>query len=278
MNPNYLRLASDLHLEGFLQQPMDKICEKFLPVDPRDAESFLMLAGDISSNQDQLFSFLQAIEGRFLKVFFCPGNHEYYHYDFNNWNHQMNDCLAELENTNFVTKDVVMHEYDYVRVVLGTLWASGGDSKSERAMVSYGLNDFRVIRDYLEPDGLFTVDRMTKINKSHRDTIEKYVDIPFAGKTIVMSHHLPSFRLCHPRFGSDINGGFASNCDYILSKDHGPDIWVFGHSHDQIDTELWNCRMVSNPAGYRGEWNSEYNKFMSAPVFIDLKEENVKLS
>ena len=272
MNPTYLRLASDLHLEGFLNQSAETLEQTFLPGDPRDSESFLMLAGDISSNQDQLFNFLQAIEGRFLKVFFCPGNHEFYRHDFNNWNHQMSTRLAELDNTNFVTGDTEMHTYDSFRVVLGTLWASGGDSKSERAAVSYGLNDFRVIHDYLEPDGLFTVDRMTKINKSHRDAIEKYIDTPFNGKTIVMTHHLPSFRLCHPRFGYEINGGFASDCDYILAKDNGPDIWVFGHSHDQIDTELWGCRVVCNPAGYRGEWNSVYNNFMLKPVFVDLKE------
>jgi Icc-related predicted phosphoesterase len=87
------------------------------------------------------------------------------------------------------------------------------------------------------------------------------------GKTVVITHHLPSRRLVSARFwpkdGSDgANGGFVGDCDNIIAL-HEPNLWIHGHTHDTIDTELWKTRIICNPAGYRGEWASPFNTYMT---------------
>jgi hypothetical protein len=96
--------------------------------------------------------------------------------------------------------------------------------------------------------------------------------MPFNGKTVVITHHMPSERLCHPRFGPDLNGGFAADMEHILAYDHAPSLWIHGHTHDTIDTRLWKTRIVCNPSGYSQESGSAYKKYV--PTFIDL--ENVE--
>ena len=82
MTIKHIRIASDLHLEGFAQRNPETLGIDFLPRDDRDAESILVLAGDISSIPDQLVNFIQVCQKRFPQVIFVPGNHEYYKHDY----------------------------------------------------------------------------------------------------------------------------------------------------------------------------------------------------
>jgi hypothetical protein len=274
MNPKYLRIASDTHMEAFNGMNMDKLIQNFLPPDDRDAESILMLAGDISSVADQLLNFIHDVEKRFLKVFYIPGNHEYYHKDYGTWNKEMSsEFMSDTENTQYALGVMSYVEIsDDLRVIFGTYWADGGTPLEQLKVAQY-LNDFRLIMNgYDEHYSMkkFTVSDMIKIYKEQRKDLEKFLSTPFNGKTVVMTHHMPSYRLCHPRFGNECNGGFASNSDVILSSDNAPDIWIHGHTHDTIDKKLWDVNIVCNPAGYRGEWSSEYNKFLLGPKFVEL--------
>jgi hypothetical protein len=126
---------------------------------------------------------------------------------------------------------------------------------------------------------------MMRIHLGQKSKIDAYLREPFNGKTVVITHHLPSRRLVSARFwpgdGSDgANGGFVGQCDDLLAGDDAPDLWVFGHTHDSMDTTLWKTRVMCNPAGYRGEWMTKFNTFMKpnekgsrevVPVFVDLE-------
>ena len=263
-----IRLASDLHLEAFPSQEIGALVNVFLPADSRDSTSVLVLAGDISSSLNQLFAFLEAVTKRFAHVLYVPGNHEAYKHDFAEWNLGARGLYSSLENVSAVALDemrcTVIGE---TRFLFGTLWADGGRDETERALVDRGLNDFRLIRNGATR---FTVMDMIKIHKEQKEKLVQFLKEPFTGKTVVVTHHMPSYRLCHPRFGNEINGGFASNCDGILAANNAPDLWIHGHTHDRISTKLWKTQIECNPAGYRGEWDSPYNTFFTTPVFIDV--------
>jgi hypothetical protein len=115
----------------------------------------------------------------------------------------------------------------------------------------------------------YTVGDMKLLHKEQRGKLEYFLNMPFKGKTVVATHHMPSYRLCHPRFGTEANGGFASNCDRILASDIAPHLWVHGHTHDTIDTKLWNTRIVCNPMGYHMEWGSVFTIY--GPKFITIE-------
>ncbi len=287
----HIRIASDLHLEGFYGRNEETLAVDFLPKDERDSTSVLVLAGDISSVPDQLVRFLDACLQRFADVIYVPGNHEFYKHHMESWQLSMTDRLTELANKHlplgaglyFSTGDVQQVDIAGVRFIFGTLWGDGGPTLEDQAKTGFYLNDFRLIQTG-ETRRRFTVQDMQEIFKDSKFDIElalKANDM----KKVVVTHHLPSRRLVSKRFwpgdGSDgANGGFVGDCDSILAYDHAPALWIHGHTHDTIDTRLWKTRVVCNPAGYRGEWVSPYNSFMrmegpvrvTVPKFIDFKE------
>ncbi|MCB5252446.1 MAG: hypothetical protein LHW51_05645, partial [Candidatus Cloacimonetes bacterium] len=81
--------------------------------------------------------------------------------------------------------------------------------------------------------------------------IQDTLSNPFAGKTIVMTHHLPSFQCVPDIFkGSELTTGFASNLDDLILQHPEIALWVHGHAHDFDDRYIGETRMVRNPLGY----------------------------
>lgn len=279
----HIRIASDLHLEAFYGRDEETLAADFLPADPRDAESMLILAGDISSQPEQLIRFISATLSRFEKVLFIPGNHEYYRQNYDKWNVEMYDALMPFEKDGlyFSTEGMSAKIIDGFMFIYGTMWGDGGPTLADKATTGYYLNDFRLIR---KGDGYtrFTVGDMERVFRECKKSIEVGLEIPFEGKKIVVTHHLPSRRLVSERFwpgdGSDgANGGFVGQCDELIARTEiAPALWIHGHTHDSVDTHLWKTRIVCNPSGYKGEWNSDTNSFRQhgavTPKIIALEE------
>jgi hypothetical protein len=279
-----IRVASDLHLEAFYGRDMESLFVDFMPRDPRDDGAVLVLAGDISSDPNQLIGFLLAVEKRFKHVVYVGGNHEAYRHNFDAWNLEMRQRFdSHLTKTNAaVLNEVRQVVIDGTRFIFGTLWGDGGPTLDDRGKVGFYLNDFRLITR--DGQRRFTVDDMMNEFKAQKVVLQSHLNQPHDGKTVVVTHHLPSRRLVSARFwpmdGSDgANGGFVGQCDDILAKtETAPSLWIHGHTHDTIDTELWKTRIVCNPAGYRGEWFSKVNTFMqvgkdgprTVPFFVEL--------
>lgn len=265
MKPTYIRINSDLHLEAFNGTPFDKLVNKFVEPDPRDEASILLLAGDISSVPTQLTGFIKELEQRFMRVFVVNGNHEFYRHDYDQHNKELSQLFSqELKNTSHSFNSVKSYIGDGWRIIYGTLWADGGKDLSEQARVNYALNDFRLIT----LEGMtFNVRDMIKIHKREKAKIKSFLAEPFDGKTIVMTHHLPSYALCHPRFGDQINGGFASKSDELIYE-YQPNLWVAGHTHDRISKVIDKTRIEVNPTGYRGEWNTQFSGGL--PLFLEF--------
>lgn len=271
MKPRYIRVVSDLHLEQEAGQKAGFLAQLFVPNDARDKESVLVLAGDISSKPQQLVEFLHQLKNRFLRIFYVPGNHEFYGHEMLEWSQNFRATMQDLPTIAFSTLDVEYEEHENVRFIFGTMWGHGGKTPSEKIMVGRGLRDFYAVKVQGDNEPRrFTVPDMEAIYKRHKAQIEGYLQIPFDGITTVVTHHLPSYRMCHPRFGTDINGGFAGNCDDILAKtETAPQLWIHGHTHDTCDGIWWKTRVVCNPSGYFFENDARYKNFK--PTFIDLE-------
>jgi calcineurin-like phosphoesterase family protein len=267
MTPKFIRVSSDLHLEQYLSRNIDSLVIDLLPSDDRDAESVLVLAGDISSSPWQLTQFIHTIEHRFFKVIYIPGNHELYKHELRAWLPHTTDLLeSETKNTIFSLDGVSCTVLDGVRYIFGTMWADGGDDLMAEMMVENGLNDFRLI----SIDGRrFKVKDMQKMHADSVVELTEFLNEKFNGTTVVISHHLPAYSLCHPRFGTSINGGFAANLDYLMYGDTAPDLWIHGHSHDRGCRTIGKTKIVCNPSGYRGEYGNGYSS--TGPVFIELQ-------
>lgn len=268
-----LRIVSDLHLEAFYGSDVTELANRFVPIDARDSLSILILAGDISSKPDQLVQFIAEIEQRFKQVVFVPGNHEYYKHDMVKLEPLLEKSLQEkTSRTIFSIGKISAAKFDGVRFIYGTAWTDGGADYWENDRVESGMSDFYVIKHDGEP---FTVQKMQLIHRSMRKQIEAFLEKDNSKlPNVVVTHHLPSRRLCHPRFGGQIDGGFAFNGDAILASDYAPKVWIHGHTHDSIDTKVYNTRVVCNPRGYNKEHsfdvNHQFNSYELAPKFIEV--------
>ena len=73
---------------------------------------------------------------------------------------------------------------------------------------------------------------------------------PFAGKTVVITHHAPSEKSVHPRYANNLlTPAFASDLEDLMEGDRVA-LWIHGHTHDVFDYEVYGTRVVCNPRGY----------------------------
>ena len=93
---------------------------------------------------------------------------------------------------------------------------------------------------------------------------------PFAGATVVVTHHAPHRSSIARRFEDDwLSGCFASELpDEFFEV---PSLWVHGYTHDSADYTVGNCRVICNPRGYplrmtRGFENEAFDEWLVVEV------------
>jgi len=181
-----------------------------------------------------------------------PGNHEYY----NNSDDKaiMKPKLNEKirENVLLVNNDVV--KYEDVTFICTTLWSHLKDA-NEMMNLSYGMNDFRVIKvkeehqQYTKP---LTARRYNLLHQEARGFLYDALQKHKGEKIVVVTHHAPTQLVNHPDFkGSSINPGFVVEL-YDWIHDFDINYWVYGHTHRNIDTEINGTKVISNQMGYAG--------------------------
>ena len=243
-----LNLLSDLHLSrGALEIP------------DNDAD-VVVLAGDIARPRE-------AVDwaSRIGKtVLYVPGNHEFY-------GTTIRGTIVELkrlcEGTGIRILDDDEAFIGGVRVLGTTLWTDfnllGGGERRAAAMAEAQLHmrDFRAIRASEASDAPFTPADSAVLFGVHRAWLEGKLAEPFAGPTVVITHHAPSRASIHPRFeNSLLNACFVSDVGGLVAASRAR-LWVHGHTHDSFDYRLNETRVVCNPRGYATEGVAENPRF-----------------
>lgn len=256
-----LRLLSDIHLE--LSKTPDRYMKQFIPSNISD--DILILAGDIGNPTSKIYKiFLTEISKYYAKVFIIAGNHEYYqrYQRYNSVTHTLNsrydttfrhsiediDKIArsltnELPNVHFLQRDVLI--YQRVRFLGCTLW-----STADPSLTKY-MNDYEMIKD-------MTAEKSNDLNSQDVKWLEEQLKLndETYDTTVVITHHLPSYKLISEKYTNHpLNGFFANHLDELVEK---ADIWVCGHSHSAKTIEIGKCKCYINPVGYSGE-RTDYN-------------------
>jgi 3',5'-cyclic AMP phosphodiesterase CpdA len=202
-------------------------------------------------------------------VIYVPGNHEYYA-----------DVLSSsLANLRMASKGTNVHALNCDEVVLDdvrflgcTLWTDfalridtndGAQSDVARSMSESRrvLTDYRAIRVHEDraPSGvrgsegpskrLMTPADTLALHEAHRAWLAAKLEEPFAGPTVVVTHHAPHRNSLAPIYATDwVSGAFASELPEEFFK--VPVLWVHGHTHTSFDYRIGHCRVVCNPRGY----------------------------
>lgn len=251
-----IQLASDLHLE-FVEKrfPGERIIEAVPGAD------LLVLAGDIHNGTEAVAAFADWP----VPVLYLAGNHEFYG-QF--WQQTRADLRSACAGTNVTLLDNDVVEFGGVRFLGCTLWTDfqlrGFTQYQCMKAVQLALNDYYVIQT---PNGRLRAQDTLEDHEQSRRWLELELAKPYAGKTVVVTHHGPHPLSIHPRYvGDRINAGFVSDLTPLLQQ---ADLWLHGHVHDSFDySDIGRCQVVANPAGYVKNLNSA-----SDPSEFDLENQ-----
>lgn len=238
-----IHLMSDLHLE-------------FAPIELCGGD-VLLLAGDIcvandinGSHASEIISFFKEATKLYSKVYYIAGNHEHYYSEFTKTHILLQNMFIENHlNVTFLDNEVVQLNDEYM-LYGATFWTDFNNFDILADLTAgKSMNDFRVIRDCGYP---LRPGATSLLNSHHRVTLKDAVEKHKDKKFIVMTHHTPSMKSCHPRYGTNLINYAYSNTrleDFILDN---PNIkyWVHGHTHDSFDYKIGECRVLCNPRGY----------------------------
>jgi predicted phosphohydrolase len=240
-----INIISDLHLEhhDYIQYNNSK-------------SDVLFLAGDIcqySGYEFTLDRFLKDVSKKYDSVYYIPGNHEYYMSDFDSTNDNIKSACAQ--NVYYLNNEVaVLGEYS---ILGGTLWTDLSEPVDEY-YAERGMNDYQLISKDMR--------RLTAADTTaiHRRMVNMIKGLSSKDKTIVLGHHLPSYKSVSPKFeGSKINCAFATELSSLMNENIP--LWVHGHTHGCIEYTHNGTKVICNPRGYPGE-----NFYFNPDTFIVL--------
>ena len=256
-----IQYMSDLHMEFAENSRYLKDVE--IPV----TGEVLVLAGDtfyLNNTTAPLSKFWKWASANYRQVLLVPGNHEYY---------QGCDVMTRGLQWKWMIKENVGYYQNQVKrigdtdFILSTLWSH--IPPQDEYLVSSRLNDFYQTK--------FNGKRMTveDYNSMHEyclDFIRKSIGGSTAKHIVVITHHLPTLNVvASQHLGSDLNSAFATELGNLIA-DSRIDVWIYGHSHTNIDRDISGVKIISNQMGYVFA-NEHLQNGFDAGKFIEITKD-----
>jgi Icc-related predicted phosphoesterase len=210
-----------------------------------------VLAGDIDGGAAGIMWARDAVK---IPVVYVPGNHEFYGHRRPQMLQRMREVAAGT-NVHLLDRDAVV--IDGVRFLGATLWTDyklQGERHQDRSMreARLYLNDHSVITEHdplLTQLAGFMPAHALREHEASVAWLREQMATPFAGKTVVVSHHGPNEQSVAARFREDeLSPAYSSKLPHDLFD--VPALWCHGHVHDSFAYEIGSCLVVTNPRGY----------------------------
>ncbi len=244
-----LHILSDLHMSV---QPLPP---------PHTTADVVVLAGDVD-RPDAAIAWAKSLK---KPVIYVPGNHEFYGSSLAQTVAQLR-TLAAGSQVHILDNDCL--ELCGVRFIGSTLWtdfavAGEGQARSEAETLSLQFNrDFSRIRTGPEEDApRFTPADCAAAFARNAAWLDAQLDTPYAGPTVVVTHHAPALPSVAPQFvGSPLNVNFVSDAAWLLRGGRAA-LWIHGHMHHRCDYMVDTTRVLCNPRGYAKTGTPENTDF-----------------
>lgn len=246
-------VASDLHKEFGVRYTY-----------PNQRADVCVLAGDINAGVSSVETAKRYQDEIGIPIILIAGNHEFYRGDFDRTLANIRAEASKHQHIHFLENEEV--EFNGVRFLGCTLWTNFGlygRARRKQAMLDAEtyINDFRLITygdRWVTP-----ADMMARFGKSYM-WLRRQLAEPYVGKTVVLTHFAPHPAAIHERYkvgdGDMLTPYFTPNCRRLFQQ-FKIDLWIYGHTHNSVDTIVENgTRLVSNQGGYPNE-NSAYTQF-----------------
>ena len=240
------QIASDFHIEK--NNNNINISELIQPSAP-----YLILAGDVGSlyKYDQLKSFLEELCKLYVKVFYIPGNHEFYTIKgisgipFYQLIMKLHSLEKHIDNLEIINRKIIkINKYWIIGCILWSHCPVDKEFPKYRVRI-HGFFKDKYNRFNYEDINFIKL----AINECHQNNC-----IP-----IVVTHYPPSIKLLNPKnIKKGFNYLYANDLDNILNGNKIP-VWICGHTHWSFDmTSDKGTRLIGNQKGTNND--SKYQK------------------
>lgn len=237
-----LHIYSDLHLEFW----------KFTP--PSVTADVVVLAGDIGEGEAGLTWAREMFPD--LPILYVIGNHELYGQRLPGAYDVLTEKARSLGIELLENRAI---EFGDVRFLGATLWTdyalyAKNEEEAGRFMFAARrrVNDYKFIRqgerrkkgrDRILPWHLL------EMHRASRAWLSQEIAKPYAGKTVVITHHAPHILSVPQRYdGDELTPCYASHLPDLVRTPVS--LWIHGHIHDSMDYEVGGARVIANPRGY----------------------------
>ncbi|WP_153100558.1 metallophosphoesterase [Paraburkholderia hayleyella] len=253
-----IRVLSDLHLECQMPETI-----------PYAQADLVVLAGDIHNHAEGLRWAAETF-GDDAPVVYVPGNHEYYDGEMGALENAMLDAAQSGGRVHFLNNAALVDPAGRWRVLGTTLWTHfalyGADDATRQAAMEAAqqvMLDFRGLIQLAWPSASapgadvmrdttrdLTPNDTLALHAQARAWLEQQLAQPFAGQTIVVTHHAPHRLSLAPRYAQDpVSAGFVNDLPTLVQAPVA--LWIHGHTHSAFDYSVNGTRVVCNPRGYR---------------------------
>lgn len=233
-----IQYASDLHLE-FRQN------KEFIKANPLVPNGdILVLAGDIVpfAIMDKFKDFFNYVSDNFQTTYWVPGNHEYYNFDAAT---KSGVLFENIKSNVFLVNNTSVLHHD-TKLIFSTLWSN--ISPANQWEIERSLSDFQVITY----NGFrFSSEQYNQLHNDSLSFITQEIQQTNTGKTIVVTHHVPTFFNYPQQYKGDVlNEAFAVEL-FDTIENSSIDYWIYGHHHlNTPDFKIGNTHLLTNQLGY----------------------------
>jgi Icc-related predicted phosphoesterase len=245
-----VQIFSDLHVDVHPIKPITIV----------PGVDVVIVAGDVCEGMLRAFEQLRRIVPMDIPIVMVPGNHEFYR-KFISDELAVAFANAGAFNLHFLNDTAV--ELGGIRFLGAALWTDYrifGEANQTAVMSACAktMNDHRLIGWQKQPWLRFRPQEAALLHHQSKAFLAETLAVPFAGPTVVVSHHAVHWDSIHPRFRNDpVTGAFVSNRSELIDR-HRPTLWVHGHVHNTSDYLVGSTRVLCNPHGYGSE-NPNFN-------------------
>ena len=249
-----IQYVSDLHLEFSIKYP-----HPFVNGLPETDADVIVLAGDVDVGLKSLYYAEDLASSHNKPVVFVPGNHEYYRHDLL-LGSEFKDKSKDMDNVYVLLQGDSIEISPSVRIIGGTLWTNFKSGENHGIPQWEAINNARNINDFhlitckntnLTQQSLLTPEYMIHMYNNNLNAIKSKLEDTFKGKNIVVTHHGPTVKTQNPKFKFDSMAPFFIN-DISSDIIQMADVWIYGHTHSNVEYTEGKTKILSNQYGYAG--------------------------
>ena len=237
-------VLGDLHLDQWLEQGRDPFGGQGVAFwTGLDA---LIIAGDLCDKPKVRWPTMLAHVGRYVsldRAHVFPDNHDFYHHVL--------DGEARLEDlsTHYAQKrQIVTGDTRFLCCTLWTDFAAGGDVSGAMAEARQWMNYYRFIRMQGAKYRKIRPEDTREVHRDHRAWLESALATPFAGRTVVVTHHGPVPGVADGKT-LGLEPTYTSDLTALIDR-YQPDAWLFGHTHMPVTMLQGPTRIANVSLGY----------------------------